>query len=113
MNPDAAVLEQMLKETLRAIRAIDEDYPTRYRMVLIAMSVAEQLGMRTGYRFDPAEPEWPVAVIELPVGQVNWHMPQFPDPGDGHTTEEKYRRIAEYAPDDSVPLERFAAEHGL
>lgn len=43
--------------------------------------------------------------IDLPSGQVSWHyhdsqahlfadLPPYPKPWDGHTTEEKYRRLA-------------------
>jgi hypothetical protein len=58
---------------------------------------------------DPAEPDWPVVYITLPTGQVSWHF--SPDDQDllfgvprddntrwdGHTTDEKYRRIADHA----------------
>jgi hypothetical protein len=57
------------------------------------------------FETDPAEPDWPVLHLNLPTGQCCWHI--SPDdlhlfghvetePGntwDGHTTEEKYRRI--------------------
>jgi hypothetical protein len=102
-----SILEQLLKDTLRRIKAHDEGYDERYRLVLIAVSLANQLGMKAGFRLDPAAPEWPCAYIHLPTGQVSWHCPQFPDPWDGHTVEEKYRRIDTYAPDDAVPLERL------
>jgi hypothetical protein len=54
-------------------------------------------------------PRWPVVGIELPTGQVTWHVSQadFDKLGlaerlakvdhatwDGHSTEEKYRRLA-------------------
>jgi hypothetical protein len=53
---------------------------------------------------DAAEPEWPVLFVTLPTGQASWHI----SPGDldlfahvrvgdgvwdGHSTEEKYRRL--------------------
>lgn len=57
-----------------------------------------------GYH-DPEEPEWAVVIIDLPTGQASWHV--SPDDmdlfghvhqseintWDGHTTEEKYRRL--------------------
>lgn len=56
---------------------------------------------------DDAEPGWTKAVyIDLPSGQASWHIPdhEIPDlfghlqesgePWDGHTTEEKYERLA-------------------
>lgn len=58
---------------------------------------------------DPAEPDWPVILIETEAGQMSWHIskddldlfpPKNPPPAgteptwDGHTTEEKYERLA-------------------
>lgn len=57
---------------------------------------------------DPAEPDWPVILIFTEAGQLSWHISKddldlFPaenpppigeEPAwDGHTTEEKYRRL--------------------
>lgn len=60
---------------------------------------------------DPQEPDWPVLTLELPSGQASWHI--APDDvelfshvrpttdadqaWDGHSTEEKYRRVAKLA----------------
>lgn len=53
------------------------------------------------------DPEWHGCVyIDLPHGQVSWHyhdsqahifahLPPYTKPWDGHTTEEKYRRLAD------------------
>jgi len=56
------------------------------------------------YRADPDAPDWPVIFIDLPTGQVSWHI--GPDDldlfqhvtvgtgtWDGHNTEEKYARL--------------------
>lgn len=57
-----------------------------------------------GYH-DPAEPEWAVVIVDTPAGQMSWHV--APDDmdlfrhvtrseintWDGHSTEEKYRRL--------------------
>jgi hypothetical protein len=89
-------LATILKILLETIKLNDTDYPNRYGLVLRALTVAHNLGLGAGIRIDPEEPDWPVAYIELPTGQVSWHMPQHPVPFDGHDTEEKYRRIWEY-----------------
>jgi hypothetical protein len=86
-----------LAEILALIERHDEDYPVRYGYVLAAMALAETQGHSTGIRIDPAAPEWPVVYIELPTGQVSWHMPQHPVPWDGHDTAEKYRRCRAFA----------------
>jgi len=86
---------------LGAIEANDTKYEPRYGLVLEAVALAHRLGYPAGFRIDPAEPEWPVAFIELPMedgthAQVSWHMPQHPIPYDGHTTSEKYARIDQW-----------------
>lgn len=81
---------------LLSIERHDTDYDRRYGMVLRAVSQAHSLGFKAGFRFDPKEPEWPVAFIELPTGQVTWHVAPHPVPWDGHTTEEKYDRIRKW-----------------
>lgn len=56
---------------------------------------------------DPAEPDWPVLYIQLPTGQVSWHVapadmdlfchvPVGSAQWDGHDVEEKYRRLDEH-----------------
>jgi hypothetical protein len=100
-------MDPLLADALKQIAAHDTDYATRYGLVLQAMNLANIIGLPTGIRIDPAEPEWPVVYIELPTGQVSWHMPQHPHEFDGHTTEEKYRRIADYAGGTESP--RFRA----
>ncbi|MEU5442778.1 MULTISPECIES: WDGH domain-containing protein [Streptomyces] len=53
---------------------------------------------------DPSEPEWAVVVVNLPTGQVTWHVApsdmdlfehvhRGAEGWDGHTTEEKYARL--------------------
>lgn len=60
---------------------------------------------------DPAEPDWPVLTVNAPTGQMSWHISpddldlfghveqvtDTDDPRviwDGHTTEQKYDRLA-------------------
>jgi len=84
----------MLAMLLTSIKANDEKYDVRSGLVYRALVEAHRLGLACGFRIDPNEPDWPVAYIELPFGgQVSWHMPAFPQAWDGHTTEEKFRRI--------------------
>jgi len=97
----SAALEMMLSLISAADHA--NDYAARYRFILHAMHLAERRGFETGVRIDPEEPEWPVVYIELPTGQVSWHMPQHARPWDGHTTEQKYSRIQDFL--DRTPQE--------
>jgi hypothetical protein len=85
-----------LKKTLVLIRMHNTDYETRYTLILQAVFLARLVGLQTGFRIDLDNSEWPVAFIELPTGQVSWHMPQHPVVWDGHTAEEKYERIKEF-----------------
>jgi hypothetical protein len=93
----------MLQLALANIEEYDTDYPTRYTHVLQALDWAHQAGLKAGIGFDPAEPEWPVVYIELPTGQVSWHMPAHPVPYDGHSTPEKYERVRAYLGQDVLP----------
>jgi hypothetical protein len=88
--------ETVLRQLLAEIVEHDTDYVTRYPLVFRAVPLALDCGYAAGIRIDLAEPEWPVVYIELPTGQVSWHMPQFEPAFDGHTTEEKFTRIREY-----------------
>lgn len=56
---------------------------------------------------DPDEPDWPVLFIDLPTGQVSWHInpadmdlfrhvPIGTAEWDGHDVIEKYRRLDEH-----------------
>lgn len=77
------------------------------RAILVA-HLAAIYPSHIGYT-DPDEPDWPVVIIETPTGQMSWHI--APDDvhlfehvmetdrmcrgWDGHSTTEKYRRLAE------------------
>lgn len=95
MDDGLTELDQ-LKATLVHIERLDADHDRRYGMVLRAVAKAHTLGLQAGFRFDPKEPEWPVAFIELPTGQVSWHLAPHPVEWDGHTTEQKYERIRKW-----------------
>jgi len=83
--------------TLQLIDFIDSrpvvDYELRWFRVMDAMLHARRCGIEAGIRIDPEQPEWPVVFIELPTGQVSWHIAQHGREWDRHTTEEKYGRI--------------------
>lgn len=96
-DEEAMANERMLIALLVMIEEHDTEYEIRYGLVLEAIGYAYEIGYAAGFRIDPTEPEWPVAYIELPTGQVSWHLPQHPVAWDGHDTAEKYRRCREYA----------------
>jgi hypothetical protein len=84
---------------------LDDAYFDRNQAVMALARLAQELGYTVGLRTDPDEPDWPVLMIDLPTGQVGWHMPkaevngQFPSyekVWDGHTLEEKRKRMKEF-----------------
>lgn len=68
-------------------------YAERNQWVYQAVSAALGLGYRAGIRVDPEQPDWPVAYIDLPTGQVSWHLPAYPGQWDGHDNPTKAERI--------------------
>jgi len=89
---------QALVETLRAIEQNDTNYAQRTKLVYAAMHYASELDYFCGVRYDASEgTEWPVFCIILPgVGEVAWHCKGHLFPFTNYTTEEKYKRIAEF-----------------
>jgi hypothetical protein len=100
MISGAPIHEAMLAFYLERIMQFDTDeefnYEYRNHVTWLALAEAAQLGYRIGFAIDTKEPDWPVAYIDLPNGQVSWHMPKYPAVWDGHTTTEKYARIRQY-----------------
>lgn len=75
---------------------VQELYARRNQSILVALGSAAMLGWECGVGIDPQEPDWPVVYIQLPTGQVSWHITSYDKPYDGHSTEEKYQRIADF-----------------
>ena len=86
---------------------LEEAYSDRNQAAMLAAKLAAMQGYDIGWRVDPDEPDWPILFIELPPGQVSWHIPMAEalDHGadikgrptepvwDGHTLEGKRARI--------------------
>ena len=80
----------------------DEAYLDRNLAVQALAKVAQQLGYNIGIKDDL---EWPILYIELPTGQVSWHIPKnelievFPTYAgkwDGHALKEKRKRLIDF-----------------
>lgn len=107
----------LLAQTLARIMAIDPSIPIRCsdpticpgsyhdrnRLVYQALAIAQRGGMVAGIGIDPAAPAWPVVYIELPTGQVSWHLPAHPIAYDGHSTLQKADRIIDYLESRALP----------
>lgn len=89
------------------LAALGEAYRDRNLVVQAFAWAMEQQGWPVAWGADESEPGWPVLYIETPQGQVSWHIPVAeriyeppvrPEHGpvawDGHTTEEKFARLA-------------------
>lgn len=83
----------------------DRDYLYRIRnaWVMDAIGLACHLGLRSGVAIDVLEPEWPVYYVELPTGQVSWHLPRHQAPWDGHDAEQKTDRIRRFVNGETTP----------
>jgi hypothetical protein len=88
--------DRSLETVLELLRKHDTDYEARYPLVFEAARCALERGYEAGIRIDSKEPEWPCVYIELPTGQVSWHMPQHGEEYDGHTTLDKFRVIGRF-----------------
>lgn len=80
----------------------DEAYFDRNMAVQALAKVAQKLGYNIGIKDDP---EWPILYIDLPTGQVSWHIPKnelievFPvysGKWDGHDLKEKRKRLIDF-----------------
>ncbi len=84
---------------------LDDAYFDRNQAILALGRLALKLGYNAGLKADPAEPDWPVLMIDLPTGQVGWHLPkdevlgewpEYKAEWDGHTLEEKRKRLEDF-----------------
>lgn len=82
---------------LRGVVVGDQDdaYRARNAYVVMAVATAMGIGYPAGFRPDQ-DPEWEIAYIDLPTGQVSWHIPAYAGKWDGHGTAEKYKRVRAY-----------------
>ncbi|MCL4332906.1 MAG: hypothetical protein M1162_05265 [Candidatus Thermoplasmatota archaeon] len=81
----------------------DEAYLDRNLAVQVLARMAIQLGYKVGVR-DRGK-DWPILYVDLPTGQVSWHLPSselignFPEYDvvwDGHNVEEKRGRLSKF-----------------
>jgi len=103
---------QAIQDCQRCNRIEEEKnaaYTERNMCVALIARLAEMLGYKVGIKVDPNEEAgWQhIIFIDLPNGQLSWHihdselenfpgLPEYIAAWDGHTTEEKYQRIAAF-----------------
>lgn len=101
--PDEQPQDEIAAELVATKDALNSAYRERAHLVaLLAAVYPAHIG-----RTDPNAPDWAVITLQLPTGQAAWHIasddedlfqhveqePENAIPWDGHSTEEKYRRI--------------------
>lgn len=97
----------MSDETISETDGMRDLYRERAHLLALLASVLDPSMSHIG-ETDPEAEGWPVLTFETPAGQGSWHIapgdvalfahirPTTADdrPWDGHTTEEKYARVA-------------------
>jgi len=80
----------------------DEAYLDRNLCVQVIARMAQKLGYNVGIKENG---DWPILYIDLPTGQVSWHIPKADIAGispeyhkewDGHDVEIKRMRLIEF-----------------
>jgi hypothetical protein len=90
----------------------DRAYNERARLVVLLAQMARVVGWKAGRYWDGSqEPGWNnVVAIDLPTGQVSWHigaedcgdsgiamLPSYDGKWDEHTTPQKWDRVQQMA----------------
>ncbi|HID69070.1 MAG TPA: hypothetical protein EYP35_01105 [Desulfobacterales bacterium] len=82
---------------------LDDAYFDRNQAVMAMARLAMSQGFKVGLLINPNEEDWPVLMIDLPTGQVGYHLPRdevigqwpkYDGEWDGHSLSEKRDRIA-------------------
>ena len=104
-------ITRLQREVQELIEAREGVYEERNQLALLCADLAHQLDMKVWTKPDKeasASYEWWVVYIQLPTGQVSWHvrdeeeiragvLPRdFQLPWDGHSSQVKRERIWEY-----------------
>jgi hypothetical protein len=108
----AAIAAESIQLRERAEHAeAERDKAYRERAALVAYLAANCRSVIM-HDADPDAPGWSAIFVETPSGQMSWHLAEadldlfrhvpkvlrhFKTPWDGHTTDEKYQRLAELA----------------
>lgn len=83
---------------------LEDAYRDRNLAVLALARLAIKSGHRAGLR--DRDSDWPIVTIDLPTGQVTWHIPRaeappdlpdYPDEWDGHNLAQKQERVRAFA----------------
>ncbi len=99
---------------LRESADMDSLYTDRALLVLLVAVLADERDLPVERLIDEGQPDWPVIAVQLPTGQVSWHLNPADLEGvwrvnalpigtwDGHTTAEKMERIRAFVRGDDI-----------
>lgn len=108
-EPLSTVLDSFERPNDKALaleKAKNGAYRERNEVVAAFAKLALARGFRVGIApADPKEPDWPIVYVDLPAGQVSWHIhktelqlfdgiPEYTGKWDGHDTTAKYARLS-------------------
>ena len=80
-------------------------YQERNRVVQALAKMSMELGYKVGIKGDTEDDCYVILYIDLPTGQVSWHIdtndlvtefPTYEGQWDSHDTNEKYARLEKY-----------------
>jgi hypothetical protein len=80
-------------------------YSERNRVVQALGRMAKQIGYNVGIKDDKEDKQYVILYIDLPTGQVSWHIPrkeivgkfpQYSGDWDKHDTKSKVKRVVKY-----------------
>lgn len=104
----------------RASLLTNKAYTERNKLAVLLAHTAFLRGWKAGRAVDPEEPSYwqNVVIIDLPTGQVSWHvgqadvestrfrtLPKYDGKYDGHSTDTKWARVSEYIRELTAGLE--------
>jgi len=104
-DPNDVIKQKERDMTKTESSTLDDAYFDRSQAVQGFARLAQNMDFRVGIKPDD---EWPILYIDLPTGQVSWHIkaeelvgdwPEYPDEWDGHDLDEKRARIARFLRD--------------
>ena len=99
-TPDASILTS--SSEIKNESTPDEAYLDRNLVVQVLARLSRELGYKVGIKDDS---KWPILYIDLPTGQVSWHIPKkeligdwpiYQGKWDGHDLETKRNRLKAY-----------------
>ena len=104
----------VMPDMTKPLQSKEEVYEDRNLLAQAALRMAKSLNYRV--RIKDYDSEWPIVYIELPTGQISYHIakkdlyfkeePSFLE-WDGHDREERKERILSYIRYKDIPITAY------